>query len=305
MKRKVPNMIEVIENCDLCDRPTVNNTTILAAGMFDKYGLSFNVHTVLCKYCKYIFQQERIDRETLAHLYTQDNGYDSSVDVKQTKRFLDYKQKRQQTITAAIELVDLFDQQKLNILDVGGGIGEFTEHLVDRADVYLADVNTSDPISPKIVKLNNLLEDLETKVSFDVIVMNHVLEHVFSPTAFLQKAYSLLNDQGIVYIEVPFELYTPILFHRIGDWRHTAYFSRRVMTNFLRKVGFYPLHVDLCTGYYHTRQLTVIRGIAQKKSDAKLSNLDVASSYLVLLRDGLNLGALSNYSRSQLAKLSR
>ncbi len=298
-------MIEVIKNCDLCGSQTTNNIIILASGVFEKYGLSFDVHTVLCKHCKYIFQQERIDRETLAYLYTQDNGYDSSIDVKQTKRFLNYKQKRQQAITEAIEFVNSFEQQKLNVLDVGGGIGEFTEHLVDRAHVYLADVNTSDPISPKIIKLNDLLEDLETKVNFDVIIMNHVLEHVFSPTAFLQKAYSLLNDQGIVYIEVPFELYTPILFHRIGDWRHTAYFSRQVLTNFLRKVGFCPLHIDLCTGYYHTRQLTIIRGIAQKKSGINISNLDYASSSLVLLRDGMNLGALLNYSRSQLAKLSR
>jgi len=297
-------MIDYIENCDLCGSRVADNSIVLARGLFNQYGVKSNLHIVMCRRCKYIFQQERFDHETLSLLYKQDNGFDSPPDLKRTGVYLRNKQRRQQVITSAIEFAGLFHEKRLNVLDVGGGIGEITEHLVGGCKVYLADVNDSAPINSEIVKINKIFDGMEFAENFHVIVMNHVLEHTFSPTNFLRKAHYVLDDQGIVIIEVPFELYTPVLFKRVGDWRHVAYFSTNVLGNFLRKTGFEPLNLKLTTGYYHTRRLTVIRAIARKDRDGR-KFCDYNTSYFDLLRDGLNIRALTHYFLAQLHKLSR
>lgn len=47
------------------------------------------------------------------------------------------------------------------------------------------------------------LEDLSINEKFDVIVANHVLEHIENPKHFLSICHHLLNDGGILYIDVP------------------------------------------------------------------------------------------------------
>ncbi len=297
-------MITYIENCDLCGSRVADNSIVLAKAQFDQYGVKSNIHIVMCKRCKYIFQHEKFDYETLQFLYKQDNGFDPSPDLKRSVVFLRNKQRRQQVITSAIEFAGLSHEKRLNVLDVGGGIGEITEHLCGRCKVYLADVNDSASINSEMVKINEIFDEMEFAENFNVIVMNHVLEHTFSPTNFLIKAQCILADQGIVIIEVPFELYTPVLFKRVGDWRHVAYFSINVLRNFLRKTGFEPLNLKLTTGYYHTRRLTVIRAIARRVVGGS-SSCDYNSNYFALLRDGLNIRALTHYFLTQLHKLLR
>ena len=99
------------------------------------------------------------------------------------------------------------------------------------------------PSTPAIVKIDKSFEDLDVSEQFDVVVMCHVLEHVFSPMSFLRKAYSILNKQGIVFVEVPFELYTPIIFKtswRLATCRLLFY---NCVRNFLLQAGFEPLSV--------------------------------------------------------------
>lgn len=297
-------MIRCIKNCDLCGSSVENNSMELASSLFDQYGIKSDIHILMCKHCKYIFQQEEFSPDMLDKLYKQDNGYDPSLDIKQTDIFLRNKSKRQKVITSAIDLAGLAGEESLNVLDVGGGIGEITEHLADKNKVYLADLNSSEPIRPEIIKINKSFEEIDLVKKFDVIVMNHVLEHTYSPSKFLEKAHELLTDKGIIVIEVPFELYTPMLFKRTGDWRHVAYFSTKVLKNFLNKTGFKALKLKLSTSHYHLRTITVIRAIAQKEELGQ-EQLNNKSSYYNLIWDSLNPKALLHYMKSQIKKISK
>ena len=294
-------MIDKIESCDLCGKEVSSNGRVIAKGLFDHYGVKTIIHIIMCKYCKYIFQHERFDHNTLSFLYEQDGVASSLSNISKSGIYQENLKKRQKFISEAISLASLPGEKILNILDVGGGGGEVTEHLLSRDKVYLADISTKDPIHPDIIKVNKLFDKVDFLEKFDVIVMNHVLEHVFSPMASLMRANSLLTDQGIVVIEVPFELYTP-LSGRTGDWKHVAYFSTDVLRNFLRKAKFDPIYVKLSTGYYETRKLAVIRAVARKKTGTTTS-IDCGSGYLQLLLDSFNPGALTLYLSSQIRKL--
>ena len=294
-------MIEKIEICDLCGKEVSSNGRVIAKGLFDRYGVKSKINIMMCKYCKYIFQYEKFDYKTLSFLYEQDGAAVSVAIFNKPVMHLENIKKRQAFISEAICLASIPDNKKLNILDVGGGDGEITEHLVSRGRVYLADVNSRDPVNPEIIKVAKLFDEADFSEKFDVIIMNHVLEHVFSPTEFLRRANSLVTDQGVVIVEVPFELYTP-LSGRTGDWKHVAYFSTNVLCNFLRKTGFDPIYVKLCTGYYETRKLAVIRAVARKMT-ISTAPVDCKSGYLQLLLDSFNIRALPLYLSAQLRKL--
>ena len=59
-------------------------------------------------------------------------------------------------------------------------------------------------IVPNAEIFSGNLEDASlSRTSFDLISTNGVLEHVPEPTSFLNKLYSMLNDEGYCYVGVP------------------------------------------------------------------------------------------------------
>jgi hypothetical protein len=140
---------------------------------------------------------------------------------------------------------------RARILDVGGGRGECCLHLVSSHQVVVADTTPELPADSRIEKVPGLFSSDIGEDSFDVVVMNHILEHVFSPTDFLASA--------------PFELYTPLVFKNLGDWRHVSYFSRHTLGRFLQKSGFSIQSLTLEIGAYGARRLPVIRAVARKE----------------------------------------
>lgn len=47
------------------------------------------------------------------------------------------------------------------------------------------------------------LEQLEPNSKFDLIILSHVLEHIVEPLPFLRQLFMYLEDDGLLYIEVP------------------------------------------------------------------------------------------------------
>lgn len=295
-------MTEKIDNCDLCGKDVTSNGKVIAKGIFDRYGIKSEIYIVMCGYCKYIFQYQRFDRGTLSILYKQDSIALCSHIPDKDNMYMDNLKKRKDFITKAIKISGLTHEKELHILDVGGGIGEVTEHLAGLSKVHVVDVSVKDPINQYITKTKKLFDEAQFTKKFDIIVMNHVLEHIFSPMEFLRKANQELTSQGIVIIEVPFELYTPFFFKRIGDWKHVAYFSTSVLRNFLHKANFDPLYLKLTTGYYEARRLAVIRAVARKMPHSS-GQPDCKSSYVNLFRDSFNANALFPYLLTQFRKI--
>jgi len=78
---------------------------------------------------------------------------------------------------------------------------------------------------------------------FDLILMNHSLEHLFSPSQALQRARLLLDPGGHLVIHVPNIASAPSLLFREYDWsldvpRHLYHFSRRTLSRSLKKAQF-------------------------------------------------------------------
>jgi len=135
-----------------------------------------------------------------------------------------------------------------SLLDVGCGNGEF---LSLAAEVGW-DVSGVDP-DPKAVELAKnrghkvLLGDIgrytESREIFDVITMNHVIEHLHDPSEYVKAAYRLLKPGGTLYIDTP-NIESAGAKKYQKDWRgleaprHLVLFSKQGLSNILVRNGF-------------------------------------------------------------------
>ncbi|MDO8610675.1 MAG: class I SAM-dependent methyltransferase [bacterium] len=100
----------------------------------------------------------------------------------------------------------------VRILDVGSGYGYFIKetlkHNLQSTGIEpsrkLYNISQNNNSNAKIFNTN--LKDYlhsHNKSKFDYITLIHVIEHVENPQQFINKAISLLNKNGILYIETP------------------------------------------------------------------------------------------------------
>lgn len=103
-----------------------------------------------------------------------------------------------------------FNNKKINLLDVGSGLGIFPFRMKQKKYQCVAldpDKRNCQHIK-KNLKIDVICGDfLKIKFSkkFDLITFNKVLEHVKNPEIMLSKAKKLLSKNGIIYCEVPDE----------------------------------------------------------------------------------------------------
>lgn len=130
------------------------------------------------------------------------------------------------------------------LLEIGVGSGNFLKAAKDRGYVVMG-CDLSEPICRFVEKEVGVsmhcgpLAPLIGETRFDIVVMNHVLEHVQLPVQFLQDVYRLLAPDGIVHIAVPniacWEAY-------LSGWTsyepyHLTYFDRQTLIKVVDTAG--------------------------------------------------------------------
>ncbi len=153
-----------------------------------------------------------------------------------------------------LALLESWVEKKGCLLDVGCGKGYFVEYAQAKGwkaiglDVsrFAVDLCRSRGLDVRL----GTLEKIELPVeSFDVVHMNHVLEHMVDPFSSLKRAHGLLKSKGILAIEVPNEF--DDWFERVRPWivrkprdpyvvpsSHTVFFNAQTLTRSLILAGF-------------------------------------------------------------------
>jgi SAM-dependent methyltransferase len=109
------------------------------------------------------------------------------------------------------------------LLDFGGGTGKLLAPFL--AAGYQCDlVDYCDRPLPNVRKIADRLEELTARGEYDVVVCSHVLEHVADPGAVLQRLADHLRPQGVLYAEVPMEVFGGIPI-RWDPVTHVNYFN--------------------------------------------------------------------------------
>jgi SAM-dependent methyltransferase len=146
-----------------------------------------------------------------------------------------------------------------NVIEVGAGIGQFTELLVGLSSIK--SVLAIEPEERFCAELRDRLpnqelkqgtvEDLDPGTSCDAVVSTNVLEHIENDTAELRAYAELLRDRrGHLCLFVPArsELYAPI----DKDFGHFRRYSKSDLKSKLGGAGFVTKRLDYfnCAGYF-------------------------------------------------------
>lgn len=135
----------------------------------------------------------------------------------------EYKQARN-TLELIIKYIER-KKGKLNILDFGGASGHFLLPMKKKGhNCFLVDYDKH-PLSG-ITRLGNTLNDIPSHYKFDLILCRHVLEHVASPKKIIVDFREYLSEKGVVYSEVPIELWKATL-PNIDPVTHINYFHEK------------------------------------------------------------------------------
>lgn len=134
---------------------------------------------------------------------------------------------------------------KGEILEVGCGIGSFTQTLAKYDSVWVIDINQNylEKVRKKLgIKVKSGFGDIEKgeyffgKKEFDCIISLNVLEHIKDDRKALKNIYSLLKSNGYLILLVPAHdfLYGKID-QSIGHFRR---YNKKVLEEILTKIGF-------------------------------------------------------------------
>jgi len=163
---------------------------------------------IKCDDCTIAFTQN-VAVETEIGRYYQSQNYISHSDTKQGFISKVYHTVRNFTLVSKRNLIkNVTGKQSGNLLDVGAGIGAFTNTMTQAGWKVTAlepdDIARANAKSKYNLELENpdQLFNLE-KESFDAITLWHVLEHIHNLKGYMQQFQTVLKKDGRLVIAVP------------------------------------------------------------------------------------------------------
>ncbi|KKU56236.1 MAG: hypothetical protein UX77_C0002G0007 [Parcubacteria group bacterium GW2011_GWA1_47_11] len=232
-----PNTLVRLLRCPACGAD--DSVTV-----FVKSGYSF----VRCRSCALLYVNPRPDGQALSALY-KDAFFTGGVEVagRVTKNYLEgsasYEARSERALDRMAPLV-----KTGRLLDAGCGLGFFVKAARKRGwDAEGIDVSAYAVDVCKRQGLRVSKASLESAgyppAYFDAIVAQDVLEHLFDPRAFVERASVLLAPGGLLVLEMPNNDSLPAR-TKGARWLeyippvHLNFFNRRSITALLKANGF-------------------------------------------------------------------
>lgn len=236
-------------NCILCNR---NDSEHVLTGRDFRYNTSRETFAVVkCKKCGLLYVNPRPSKDEI-HRYYPDN-YRTRNTLKSDVKIETNINKKYKTRSKGLFLknpwyVDLSAGTK--VLDIGCGAGELLLRLNELGcNAYGIDI---DEIVIKTLretmKLNVIQCDIDngtlfTDNFFDVIIMQHSLEHVYNPLNVLSEVSRIIKPEGRLIIGIPnIDSYVSKITKEYWDDldipRHLFHFTPLTISALLNKVDF-------------------------------------------------------------------
>jgi SAM-dependent methyltransferase len=217
------------------------------------------LHIVRCRHCGLVYVNPRYQDEALQEIYTSayyaHDGINDGLDFFGYDNYLDDEENIKITFAKRLKTIERYASRG-KLLDIGCATGFFLDLARSRGwDVVGSEVSQFSVryarerfgLDVRLGRLEKLHFEAQ---SFDAITMWDVIEHVPDPMGELQEVRRVLRDGGLLSIITP-DVGSPVArllgsrweeFRRVRE--HVYFFSRRTMTEALRKVGFEVLRIE-------------------------------------------------------------
>ena len=251
-----------------------------------KSGVDFDLNWIICNECGFVYRSPVFTDHELDLLYksydqdvfsntTPDDYFDKIISLSNEE-----SENWQKISWLKHKISDLGRHDISDALDIGCGGGTLLH--TARKELSLKKVCG--------VELNEVYADLARrrlnadilnkdyvsglfKNKFDLLINTKVLEHVSDPIPFLKEMYDDLNQEGLLFIEVPdiSDMFNLPPTHERFWIPHVQFFSANTLKALLIKVGFSILtHRVILTH----RKRSYLQLIAQKIENISDNNLD-------------------------------
>ncbi len=247
------------------DLALAENQLLLAKLKLDKYERALS----LCLSCSFLFQNPTYDGNDLKNIYDPDNvGYaeisqkvgKTPKDLWDSDRGRENTQKRQERYG---KLIQSFKSTR--ILDYGGGKGEnLLSETIKNTERYVFNFGVSDLAGDDLKLLPGLTADL----TFDFILHTHVLEHEPDPAGSLSKLREIIEPQGVLYIELPFEYWERFITRRPGAIWHVNYFNRNTLIMTANKAGWVCTDIEIKLRPYSNNIIPCLSAVLRPRHDS-------------------------------------
>lgn len=168
------------------------------------YALCKSLH---CRRCGHLFTNYRFDEEEMQRLYIDYRG-EAYTDLRESYEpgytYQNNALEQGHHYTKVVEefLVDLIGGKSISILDWGGDTGKNTPFARVAEVLHLYEPSG---IQPEIDGARNVSQPEDFQPSYALLVLSNVLEHLPFPGQTLDVLTSYMDQESILYIEVPFE----------------------------------------------------------------------------------------------------
>lgn len=223
-----------MKNCIFCNS---NNFKVLYKGK--------DWQVVKCTKCGLV-KTER-EKEEISKNYHRDEEY-----IASEKQFKNIFLKRFKIIKKVIS-------KKGRVIDIGSSTGVLLKLFKDDGWEALGiEPSKSAKYARKrgIEVINKKFEEVSLpKNKYDVVILNHTLEHVDNPLKVIKKVYEILKKGGIIFIDVPnFASLSSVLFRKrfslLCPEEHNFHFTKDSLSKLLVKSKFSVIYSETRSGLF-------------------------------------------------------
>jgi 2-polyprenyl-3-methyl-5-hydroxy-6-metoxy-1,4-benzoquinol methylase len=233
-----------VDNCPVCDCPTASVVNRHGA-LYNEKTASTSVISVLCHGCELVYNNPRVHDVILEEFYNTEQSNLHGM----TKTHIASQANNPMTAIRLGSIESLLFPGSV-VLEVGGGISNLACALTrDNKTIKLFGIDPSIPESAQIydnLYITKGLFDIHGITSlgidtFDMVIANHVLEHMQSPRDFLALVKHVLSPNGNLVLEVP-NTFAPFWalpsLEKYFRTVHLSNYSRRPLERLLNNAGF-------------------------------------------------------------------
>lgn len=199
-------------NCPVCNSGKAINIIDLDCGNFDNSTLYQSVKICVCKECGHVYN--RLSSDEIAGLLKYYNEEYAPTNMGSTDKIGDRPGSNDKnTLGRYDQLYDALSKyinNDVRVLDIGCAMGGFLDYLCAKAIKSLSGidptkkyVNYAKQKGNYTIKLGSAESIPFEDNSFDLLVMDQVLEHLVEPRKAFQEAKRVLVDGGLFCIGVP------------------------------------------------------------------------------------------------------
>lgn len=224
-----------------------------------------------CQRCDFIYSSSVPSDSFLDKIYSPSNSIESSIATFARPARAAYAFASLSTLLDAISARSAQDKrgvviQKTKILDVGcafgvASLGLALEHYPYEISGVEWGHSTREYLSKQGMHTYKQLDEIDSSLRFDGIILNDVLEHVPEPAAFLRQLAGFCHENTAIWVNVPnfIEWRMDAILEQVNQqsmsvpkdmnpWEHLSYFSPTTLNTLMQKSGFerFPsAHVEL------------------------------------------------------------